>query len=335
MATKPKHFTKLTDAELRARQLEIDDPHDQPNLTNHIPEGVSPVRILNVYRFSKWPAEKAYCSKCEARRHRDGFTVELDDGTSAILGSKCGADLWGESWHDVSAQFDLELERAGTIKGFNRILPELKSIIVAFEKWRPMVRVVAKNQRQFQSTMPETFRRLRNTAIRADRTLIVHQRVRDFIAEGAFERRYGKPPDDPIYTMYERSSHQLSGGGFFEHTNIEVLFDLALQDLEAAVAVGMNTAIHSQHKLKMHRAKLRDALERFERVGSALRALQLFYTSDNLVRVARWVELDSPGEKYEVRDNMLIDLSTGLKMKPPPDFIMVDIEPVKRLRKIS
>jgi hypothetical protein len=134
MATEPKPYLKLSDAELRQRQLEIDDPHDQPNLTAHIPEGVSPVRILNVYRFSKWPAEKAYCSKCEARRHRDGFTVELDDGSSGLLGSKCGADLWGESWHDVAAQFDQELERAGIIRGFGRMLPELKSIIGALEK---------------------------------------------------------------------------------------------------------------------------------------------------------------------------------------------------------
>ena len=198
-----------------------------------------------------------------------------------------------------------------------------------------MVRIVAKSQRQFQSTMPETFRRLRSTAMRADRTLIVHQQVRDFIAEGSFEHRYGKTPDDPIFTMHERSFHQLHGCALFEHTNVEVLFDLALQDLEAAVAVGMNTAVHSQHKLRMHRAKLRDALERFERVGSALRALQQFFKSNNLVHVARWVELDSPGEKYEVRDNMLIDLSNGLKIKLPPDFVMVDIEPVRRLRKIS
>ncbi len=120
-------------------------------------------------------------------------------------------------------------------------VPELKAIIVAFAKWRPMVRAVAKSQRQFQSTMPETFRRLRNTAMRADRTLIVHQQVRDFIAEGSFEHRYGKTPNDPIFTMHERSFHQLHGCAFFEHTNVEVLFDLAVQDLEAAVSVGMNT----------------------------------------------------------------------------------------------
>jgi hypothetical protein len=336
MATVPKHYTKLTDAELRNRQLEIDDPHDQPNLVNHIPEGVSPVRILNVYRFSKWPAEKAYCSKCEARRHRDGFTVELDDGTRAILGSKCGGELWGQSWRDVAAEFDIELERAGIILGFSRMLPELKAIIVALEKWRPTVRAVAKNQRRFQSVMPETFRRLRNAAVRADHALIVHMRVRDFIAEGTFEHRYGKTPDSPIYTMHERKVCELGGHAFFEHTNGEVLFDLALQDLEAAVAVGMNTQMHSQHKLRMHRAKLRDAMERLERVAAALRAVRLFYKLDNLLAVARWIERDQSGEEYEVHDHdlALVDVRRDRRIGPPPDFRMVDIEPARRLRKL-
>ncbi|PJG50037.1 hypothetical protein CVM73_38535 [Bradyrhizobium forestalis] len=335
MATEPKHFTKLSDAELRNRQLEIDDPHHQANLVNHIPEGVSPVRILNVYRFSKYPAEKAYCSKCEARRHRDGFTVELDDGSVAILGSKCGADLWGQSWHDIAADFGIELERAGIIIGFSRILPELKAVITALEKWRPTIRTVAKNQRQFQGVMPETFRRLRNAAVRVDRALMVHQQVRDLIKEAEYERRYGNAPSTPFYVMHERKVHELQGYAFFEHSNIEVLYDLALQDLAAAVEVGSNTQLHSQHKLRMHRAKLGDAMERLERVASAVRAVQLFYASDNLVRVAHWIERDMPGEEFEVGDHALTNLHSGRTVRMPQDYRMVDIEPARRLKKLS
>ncbi|WLA65664.1 hypothetical protein [Bradyrhizobium diazoefficiens] len=334
MATEPKHFSKLSDAELRDRQLVIDDPHEQLNLVNHIPEGVSPVRILNVYRFSRYPAEKAYCSKCEARRHRDGFTVELDDGSSALLGSKCGADLWGQSWHDVAADFDIELERAGIILGFSRILPELKTVIAGLEKWRPTVRAVAKNQRQFQSTMPEFFRRLRNVAVRADHALMVHEQVRDYIAEGAFERRYGKAPDYPIYTTYEHKIHELQGCAFFEHANIEVLYDLALKDLSDAVEVGSHTQLHSQHKLRIHRSKLGDAMERLERIASAVRATQLFYTSDNLVRVARWIERDLPGERLEVGDRALTDLHSRRTVRMPADYRIIDIEPARRLKKL-
>lgn len=339
MATQRKPYTRLTDEQLRQRQLEIDDPHGQPNLVTHIPEGVEPVRILNVYSFSKYPIEKAYCSKCDAKRHRDGFTVELPDGSAALLGSKCGAELWGESWKEVSKRFEEECERAGTIIGFSRILPELQSVIVALAKWQPTVKLVAKNQRNFQSAMGNAFQQLRNTAVRFDQSLVVHEKVRDFIAEGAFEKQYGRPPDEPIYTMHERIGQRLEGGSFFQHTNLEVLFDLAVKDLDDAVAAGLNTSIHSQHKLRMHRAKVRDAMERLERVANAVRGLQLFYKSENLVRVARWMELTNPQEtsgetRFEVKNNTLLDHAKGRKIGLPADYRMIDLEALRRLKKL-
>ena len=51
-------------------------------------------RIVNTYSFSRWPADKAYCAKCEGKRHKHGFTAELDDGTLALPGSRCGEKLW-------------------------------------------------------------------------------------------------------------------------------------------------------------------------------------------------------------------------------------------------
>ena len=62
----------------------IDDPHDQPNLVPQIGTGVGIVRIINEYRYARYLEDKAYCAKCQGKRHRDGFTVELDDGTWAL-----------------------------------------------------------------------------------------------------------------------------------------------------------------------------------------------------------------------------------------------------------
>jgi hypothetical protein len=177
VATEPKRYIRPTDDELRTRDLKIDDPHDQPNLVNHIPKGVEPVRILNVYSYSKYPGDKAYCAKCDAKRHRDGFTVELDDGSSALLGSKCGAKIWGETWKEVADRFKDEFERAGTIIGFGRLVPELRSIITDLELWRPMIKTVAKNQRRFEAIMGDTFQSLRLSAMRSDHALIVHDQM--------------------------------------------------------------------------------------------------------------------------------------------------------------
>src|SRR5947208_2638944 len=112
----------------RPRELVIGDPHDQPNLVDSIPKGVGPIQIANFYHYGLWPQEKAYCAKCGARRHRDGFTVELDNGTFALAGSTCGSDLWGERWNTVRKTFQSKLHKAGIILDVRPVLSELESI---------------------------------------------------------------------------------------------------------------------------------------------------------------------------------------------------------------
>src|ERR1700737_2414559 len=118
MAKSARQYVRPTDDDLRVRILEIDDPHGQAGLVNHIPAGVDVVRIVNTYSYSRWPSDKAYCAKCEGKRHKHGFTAELDDGTLALLGSKCGEQLWGQSWKEATGRFKEELDRAARISVF-------------------------------------------------------------------------------------------------------------------------------------------------------------------------------------------------------------------------
>ena len=96
-------------------QLVISDPHDQPGLIDHIPPGVGPKQIINFYHYYLYPEEKAYCAKCGARRHRDGFTVELATGEFVLAGSTCGSDLWGERWSTMGRKFEARWQEAGII----------------------------------------------------------------------------------------------------------------------------------------------------------------------------------------------------------------------------
>jgi hypothetical protein len=82
------HHVSDTTVERSVARLIIDDPHDQEGLVDRIADGVGPTQILNYYHYGRWPKEKAYCAKCGARRHRDGFTIELDNGAIALAGSK-------------------------------------------------------------------------------------------------------------------------------------------------------------------------------------------------------------------------------------------------------
>jgi hypothetical protein len=135
-------------------ELVIGDPHDQPGLVDHIPPGVSPVQIVNFYHYPFWPDNKAYCAKCAARRHRDGFTVELDNGTFVLAGSTCGSDLWSERWSAVRKSFQDKLHKAGIILDVRDVLSELESIRAAFEaSWQPVVGRLDAHQKRFKNAM--------------------------------------------------------------------------------------------------------------------------------------------------------------------------------------
>jgi hypothetical protein len=325
MAKSARQYVRPTDDELRVRVLEIDDPHAQAGLVNHIPPGVDVVQIVNTYSYSRWPNDKAYCSKCEGKRHKYGFTAELDDGSFALLGSRCGEKLWGESWRDAANRFKEEVDRAGIILGFDRMVPELRSIRDALEGWRPAVACVAKHQRRFSNQLGSLFFELRSAAVRQDHRLVIHESVRDYVAEAEYERRYGEKPSREFYKGVERTVHHLEGGAFFSTEKPDNLLELALQAIDAAIAVGGNTKLHSQMKLKEHRAKVRDAQDWLERVATAVRALRSFYGNEHLGRVVRWMEMVK--SELEVQEALEF-------LKLPTDYRVLDTEPLRRLQKL-
>lgn len=323
MAKSARQYVRPTDDDLRVRALEIDDPHNQAGLVNHIPNGVDVVRIINTYSYSLWPADKAYCAKCEGKRHKHGFTAELDDGTLALLGSRCGEKLWGQSWQEAAGRFKEELDRAGTILGFDRIVPELRSIREALEGWRPAVSCVAKHQQAFIKQHSFWFYEFRAAAVRHDRRLVVHESTRDHAGEAEYERRYGDKPSREFYMSVERTVHHLEGGAFFTTEKPDNLFQLALDAIDAAIAVGSNTKLHSQMKLREHRAKVRDAKDWLERVAIVARALRTFYGNDHMSRVVGWI--------HRTKSDRAVDAALKF-MKLPTDYHVLDTEPLRRLQ---
>jgi hypothetical protein len=173
-------------------ELVIGDPHDQAGLIDHIPEGVAPVRILNFYHYDLYPEQKAYCAKCRARRHRDGFTVELDSGSLVLAGSTCGADLWGEQWATVRSDFGTRLHEAGIILDVRGVLSELKEIRqVLAATWGPAVKKFA----ALQAAMP-LYRALREAAL-------------------SLNHRLSRPGEEPV---------SFEGWPFFAIENVPQLF---------------------------------------------------------------------------------------------------------------
>jgi hypothetical protein len=166
----------------KPRELVIGDPHAQPGLVAHITNSVGPVRVINFYHFHLWPKEKAYCAKCGAHRHRDGFTIELDDGTWALVGSKCAGDLWGEHWKTVRKRFQKEIDEVGIILDVRPVLAELESIRAKLDNtWRPIVEQAAAHQRRFKGMMKPLYDALKRAADRPDHCVVINGNQRLFV----------------------------------------------------------------------------------------------------------------------------------------------------------
>jgi hypothetical protein len=298
----------------------------------HIPEGVGVLRIINTYRYERYPEDKAYCAKCRAKRHRDGFTVELEDGASALLGSTCGADLWGQSWNEAHARFRNELDRAGIVIDLHRILPELIEIRQALEAWKPCIENLEAHQRLFKGRLATFYRTMRSAALRPDQSIVVPEQVRDYAAEDAYRQRTGSLPARPFFHSQDRVLCRIDGAAYFAMTDAKEQLALALEEIDHAIGVGTETQAHSQTRLRAYRLKLRDARERLDQLAQALRGQKHFFQSSEMKFILTYSgEEIGPGGRYAFEGDALVDRVAGTSITLGPAYRMVDMDPLKRL----
>lgn len=294
--------------ERATRELVIGEPHDQPGLVAHIPKGRRPIQVINFYHFKHWPRKKAYCAKCGGHRHRDGFTIELDDSTWALAGSKCAADLWGDDWKSVRTKFDDELRAAAIILDVRPAVPELKSIRFALDaSWRTAIEEVSDQQRRFRGSAEPLFNVLKSAAARPDHCL----------------------------TMDGFSGVRLDGWAFFAVDEVSEKFEAALGQIDQAIASGSG----QQTELGAHTVSLRRALDDLDRVAQSVRGLRSFFAPrelrdlDNVLNAAMTMLGSRFAKRYEIQQGKIIDVVTRQPIgNLNNNYPLLDIEPLRRLQ---
>jgi hypothetical protein len=279
-------------------ELVIGDPHDQSGLVDHIPQGLGPLQIANFYHYHLWPQEKAYCAKCGAHRHRDGFTIELDDGTLALAGSTCAADFWGERWTKVRDTFQVKLHKAGIILDVRTVLSELESIRATLETdWRPVVDQTHALQKRFKGLMGALYYALRKVARQPDHSLD------------------GRP---------------IEGWAFFAADDVPQQFKSALDQIDAAIAAGHG----HETELGVRTVNNGEARDRLDAIAHVARALRSFFRQEHLGWIVievnqllrgRW---DYP---YAREGLSVMDLKTERSIGLPPDYPVINTDPLRRL----
>jgi hypothetical protein len=290
-------------------ELVIGDPHQQPGLVDRIPEGVGPKQIVNFYHYSLFPEQKAYCAKCGARRHRDGFTVELDDGTLALAGSTCGGDLWGERWNTVHRSFQTRLHAAGYIMDARKVLSELEGVRLALEtSWRPVVSMLNKHQNRFKNWMHPLYAALRTAALRSDHCL-------------------ERPGREPIL---------VEGWAYFATEDILRRFQKALDQIDAAIAAGKG----HETALGARTVNIAEARHELDAIAHAHRALRIFFaeSSMDLAIIVETVNLSITGtdeRPYRAQGQGVMDIASEKVIDLPRDYPLLATEPLRKLRDLK
>jgi len=147
--------TRMTDRELRNRQLLLIDPYEQPGLVKDRPEDAELSAVVNTYAFARYPAEKAYCCVCRGHHHKHGFTALLSTGDKVMLGSKCGADVFGEDWHTAEQRMKDEGKRQYELARLDRLEPILPRLRSSLLSWRRHIDSLVNRRRGFEAAFPD------------------------------------------------------------------------------------------------------------------------------------------------------------------------------------
>lgn len=317
-----------SDEYLRHQALKLRDPFAQPGLTWHIPENAVFIDILNIYNFERWPREKACCVKCGRRNHKKGFTALLVSGERLILGSKCGAELFGESWAEAERRIEERGDRQYEVLKLDRLALVAKPLREGLLSWSSIMESIGRRRDGFDNSLGELASRTREAANRGDGALTVTRRVQLNIA-----RQAGMRASD--YAEVRVGS--LAGGGVFAmlgpHRAVTGAIE-ALDEMRAGIGSTNGTATS---ELNRRRRNFDRALEKVEAAARLHEAAQEFFTLRNFRGLLAWAnDHGATQARYAMSDDGVVqDVATkrGIRVSPIPDLSDEPVELIREYRR--
>jgi hypothetical protein len=320
---------ELSDDELRGTELRLHDPYTQERLVRKIPPGAQLIDIVNVYVFERWPHEKVHCVECDGRRHKRGFTAELDTGDLVLLGSSCGGDKFGETWSLAEKRLRGRRRRQDLLFRLDVLLPQLPEIRTELFKWRVPAHSLDNSRRRFASNMRSLYYSLEAAARQHSGRLTLYERVRDRAAE---EAAIKKKDYSPKHKWIEQEVHTIAGAAYFydlgaSRTVLSTLDLLAEIERLAGDTDGLETS-----KMQQYQRRLRDRTEQLADVLNMYRGSLVFFQPDNLRAVAAWATRTKPVVGSYVATGRRIQSEDGTVMELPPNYPPMEDTPLRILR---
>lgn len=304
---------KFNDLDLRRQALVLEDPREQPDLTYQIEDGVALLDIINTYRFPGYPAEKIFCVECQGHHHAKGFTALTTRGQRVLLGSKCGADVFGESWKSAEQRMKERVNRQYELKRLDRFGPLYKAMRAALDRWTGPIGDLAFRRIGFSAALEELYQRAHEAAIREGGRLTYSKRVR---------QKMGNEPDWVQVTYGMMHGPEMFVG--FDRFNIVTAIDDGFKSLDAVASSITHSENCSTTALRQRRARMERSFDQLEEVARAYEGGQNFFTEASFKQLSEWSFIrNEPHYRYIYEDGLLRHvngLGAVAQMAPLPDL---------------
>jgi hypothetical protein len=286
----------LSDRDLRRQTLKLADPYKQPGLIRTIPKGVTLVDIINLYAFERWPAEKVFCVNCSGHRHMRGFTALLSDGKRILLGSQCGAELFGDSWFQAERRMQERSKRQWELDRLDRLEPIFRPLRTALRIWSSRIKEAMDRRRAFEDTLGELASRLNEALVSHGGWLTVTRSIETKSAQAA----------GLTSTMSEVVRVvQFHGCRAFIATDFGVV-EKAIAALDSMQECSLRSETISTKELAMRRRRLEHAFENLASAAEMYRGAQALFTERGFKTVVGWTDrYDVTREKFRYADGCI------------------------------
>lgn len=281
----------LSDAELEAARLEIEDPYSMPRICMDKPSSELTPEIVGEYHLPE-SHDLVWCCHCQGHHHRNGFVITNSTDKHYLLGSQCGPVHYG-----LEFKFALNAQKAKVKR--RGVLDRLKVICITASSVKATIRELLHSEGlRLIDQKREELRAASDNALSALATSVATGmplyeiiNVRDIAAE---QRRDAHLPDDkigpPIYREERRSIGHVAGVGMIRERNDcrDHLLGLkgAIERVEA-----LREAITDNFKVSDLLKAVREAEDAWTAAQAAIAEAERapsFFSAENLNRLERW-----------------------------------------------
>jgi hypothetical protein len=308
MATNP---ARMSDVELSAARLEIDDPLSLPNLSLDRPSPDLTPEIVGEYHLPS-SHDLVWCCHCQSHSHRNGFAVANSTGHHYLLGSECGPKHYGLSFVFAARDHKQKVKRKGILDRMRAIwasAPAVKATIAEVLHSEGL-RLIDQKREELRRASDSAFSAL-SISVKTEMPLYETVSVRDVAAE---QRRDEQLPEDqtggPIYRSERMSLGRVSGAALLrESGDCRDLLVVLRRQIEAVEA--FRKEVTDAYSIPQLMKAVRTAEEAWQAAQDAIDEAQVadaFFSGGNLNRLERWsadnryFKLIADGENLIVSD---------------------------------